>query len=239
VTTDLIQEAVLDWARNAFAHEIREDFARATSFDGMLSQIVVAPLKRFAPQDLNILAEVLPLGVASTGPSSTALRNQLPPEQRKIVEQFQEMTYTVRSERWAEYSQDIQKVTSESAREEARSIVHVATGEIGTIASQWGFKCVKIDRSTWKLTSLKEWGELSVQFDLGSPLRLHYGIFIYDRTGNQVRRHDHYLGLLGIGPSEWAIENARECPDRLRKAGEFIRWHVSEYERILQPVFGG
>jgi hypothetical protein len=43
-------------------------------------------------------------------------------------------------------------------------------------------------------------------------------------------------GVLGIGPSIWAMERARECPERLRKAGEFIRWHVGEYERILPSV---
>ena len=55
----------MQWATEAFANDVQTVLARARAFDGMLSEIVIGALERFSPDELSILARVLPLGVAS------------------------------------------------------------------------------------------------------------------------------------------------------------------------------
>ena len=61
MTSELVQGAVVEWAREAFADDVQTGFARARTFDGMLSQIVIGALERFSRHELSILARVLPL----------------------------------------------------------------------------------------------------------------------------------------------------------------------------------
>jgi len=228
-------DAVMAWARNEFANEVQHDLSRAKSFDGMVSQILVEALERFSVEELKVLAEVLPLKVASTGPRATARRNQLPSDQRQLVERLQEVSFKVSSERWKERSEYIHKMNSEDMIDEAKSVANRAASIIKQIASDWGFACRKVERALWRLTAQKNWGELSVQFDLGSTMEFQYFIFALDKGGQRLRWHDHYLGVLGIGPSAWRIKSADECCDQILARSEFIRWHLNEYDRILVP----
>jgi hypothetical protein len=75
----------LVWARNQFNQEIQSDFQRTQQFDGSRAKEHLARLRKQSPEQLAILARVLPLGVFWQTPDALERRKLLGVEERAAV----------------------------------------------------------------------------------------------------------------------------------------------------------
>jgi len=228
-----VKESIVEWARDAFAHEVNTGFSRAQTFDGFLSRLVLSAVHDFHEERLRVLSQILPTGAGSSGPTGTKVFNQLSLPEKQVVEEFRRAVQEAKTAKSSEHSDYITKPQQIEVMNEAERIRKMGVLVVKEIAFKWGYENARIEEALWSLSCAKSWGKFSVQFDLETELELRYGIFVYDSAGNRLRWHDHYLGVLGLAPSSWAIKSVDECQDKMLKASEFIHWHVCEYERII------
>jgi len=231
-----IKRTFLEWAKLSFETEVSTNFKRAKTFDGPLSKVVLSALCGFSCEKLHLLARVLPTGVASTGSTGEDLRDRLLSEQKQVVEAFQQAVERVREAGRQEFSEYVARMRRKETLDEAKRVRKIAIERVKQLAAKWRYTIERIEPAVWSVSSSRSWGRLSVQFDFVSTMELHYAIFVYDCLGTPLRQHDHYLGVLGIGPSVWSTGTTDECGDKIFTAGEFIQWHLIDYDKIMAAL---
>lgn len=122
-------------------------------------------------------------------------------------------------------------------------------GEQFEIATKQGKKMVKEFASDWKWqvtgAGPGEWGLFQqvnglrklVSLNLGRDMFLSYHISISSVDGSHgLRFHDAYLGVLGLCKCEWDVPSADLFPEKLLQARDLAKWHIQEYDKLLEAV---
>jgi hypothetical protein len=229
-------DAFLDWAKRAFQDEVATDFQRAQTFDAYTSNAILRMLKGLSGERLQVLAAALPTSLWVGHPAAESLIGQLPTSDKQATEEFKQAVERLLRENWQEISNLIARKRQPEILAEAQRIKTIGLPIVKEFAAKLGYQAEKIDPEVWRLSASKRWGRISADIGFESPLELTYVIFVYDSKGVPLRQGDHYLGVLGIAPSSWSIANADECRDKVLKACEFVRWHLGEYEEIMDAL---
>ena len=229
-----VLENVRQWAERAFLLELETDFARARTFDGLFPRQRLAVLRQQPPENLRILARALPLGVWSDSPAAYEARKLLLWEERKALDSLLAASATLREDHWYASLRHIERGNVPEFRRQFRQGARACNAVIEQIANKWKTSVVSCEAGEWGLVREEPWGRITVSFDLLKYLDLTYSICLSDRNQHSQVFHHHYLGVLGIGSSEWANESAAQCPETLNNASEFVRWHVEQYEALVE-----
>jgi hypothetical protein len=229
-------DAFLEWAKRSFQQEVIADFERAKSFDGYDSKLAVKALRAFPVENLRLFAHALPTSLWVSHPESANLIGQLSTSDKQATEGFQQAVQHLRQQEWREFSDHIARKRRPETLAEAQRVRAVGLAVVKEFAGKSGYNAEKIDPEVWRLSALKGWGRISADLSFESPLELSYAIFVHDPKGVPLRQGDHYLGVLGIAPSSWAITNAEECREKALRACDFVQWHLSEYVKLMDAL---
>ena len=233
---DKFNSSLLNWAKSAFLEEVRSGFYKAQSLNGLCSRQRVGILREQSAENLQILARVLPLGVWSESPGVDAIRNGLSDDEWKAVESLEAAAVKVYREHWRAGYEHLARQNTAEFREQFRKASKSCIPIVKGIAAKWKCFFTGAGPGEWGLIGERPWGRITVSLTLKRYLDVGYSISICDQQFNSIVFHSAYLGVLGIGGSEWANENAQQVPETLIKAGEFIQWHVGEYEYLIEAI---
>lgn len=231
-----VLDNVRQWADRALLLELETDFARARTFDGLIPRQRLGVLRQQSPENLRILARALPLGVWSDSPVAYESRKLLSWEESNALDSLLVASAALRQEHWSASLQRIARGNAPEFRHQFRQGARACNAVIRHIANKWKSSVVTCGAGEWGLLREEPWGTITVSFDLLKYLDLAYSICISDRTRRSLVFHHHYLGVLGIGSSEWSNESAADCPETLNKASEFVQWHVEQYEALVESA---
>jgi hypothetical protein len=237
LSKEKVDAAVLAWARSAFEEELRTDFRRAGTFDDPFSQNLIEVFLRRPKAEIQILAEVLPLGVFWETPTSQQKRDLLPTEARQAVERLRRDYDRHCMQHQTERLQRLQRIRGkhdEKVEREFKRAVRNGSAAIETIANRWKCQIGRASPGEWGLIQDTNWGRWVVSLNLSRGMVLSYSVSIFDSELLSVRFHDNYLVELGLGSGFWNVENAEVCAEKLLTAMEFARWHVDEYEGLIK-----
>lgn len=229
-----VDAAVLAWAKSAFEEELRTGLRRVSTFDDPFSQNLIEVFLRRPKAEIQILAEVLPLGVFWETPTSQRKRDLLPTEARQAVEHLRRDYDRHHMKHQAEYIQRLRGKHDEQAKKDFQRALRKARSTIETIATRWKCQIGRASPGEWGLIQDTNWGRWVVSLNLGRGMSLTYRISIFDSELLTIRFHDNYLVELGLGNGSWNVENADSCAEKLLTAIEFARWHVDEYENLIK-----
>jgi len=232
----LVFDAFLDWAKRSFHQEVIANFERAKSFDGYQSKLALKTLRAFPADKLQLFAHALPISLWASHPSAQDLIGQLSATDKQLAEEFQQAVQRFRQQEWQEFSDQIARKRQPETATEAKEVKAVGLSVVKEFAGRSGYNAEKIDPKVWRLSVVKDWGKIMADLNFESPLELSYAIFVHDPKGVPLRQGDHYLGVLGIAPSSWAISNVGECREKVLKACDFVRWHLSEYVKLMDAL---
>jgi hypothetical protein len=229
-------ELRLAWARAQFAQELRTDFQRARMFDSPLTVEVLSALLRQPREKLRILAEVLPLDVFSEAPPMLERRSRLPDEARTAVEAFRSDYDRVYQEHLYDHVKFISRSDDQEVQRDFRAAARTGNRMVMEIADRW--KC-GVDGGApgeWGLIFKRDWGRLTVSLSLSRQMTVAYSVTFFDPAFNRVRLHDDFLIALGICAGSWIVEGLENFPAKFSQASDFARWHLYEYERIIEKI---
>jgi hypothetical protein len=231
-----INEAILAWAMGALQFEVEHGFARAQIFNGFVSSLKVGVLSSLPLETQRLLTKALPTGAGSTGPNGEKALSQLALKEREAVREYLEEVDRVWRARHDESSDRIARMRHKDVVLQAKHVRKLGIDMAKKSAVDWGYAAEQVTPAIWGWARKHWWGNMSIQLDFETNMELRYGILLYDHRGAQVRRHDHYLGVLGIAPSVWYLESEEKWEDRILEALRFIRWHADEYERTVNET---
>jgi hypothetical protein len=221
-------QPLVEWAKEAFAHEVQTGFSRAKVFDAPVLQIVFLALQEFPAEELQRLAQILPAGQVAD------LRGTLSPEDAKLVEAVIAAKNRIYAARQTEIVEQMTKVLQKPVREEAEKIRRMAGGIFREIAEHWHYEIRKAEPAVWLLTISEKWGSISVPFDLHERIEFSYSIGIQSDQVSGLPGSDHYLGRLGLsGRSACKVTDAKTCAETFWKVAGLIRWQLDAYIRIM------
>lgn len=233
---DLLHNAMVRWSQQAFLHEIQTDFSRARQFDGFISKWNLAAMLRLPPAKIQLLAQALPTGAGDENPVGKKRLELLLPDQKEAVVAYQTNRRMQPSEREDEFARNC--LRKKQQRSEAAQIKKVGIKTLKRILRESGVpvKTDAMSASLLRVAYRKSWGELVVQWDFESAFQFDCRFLVYDENNVNVRFHDHYLGLLGIAQSAWAVGSESECADKVKIAFEHVVWLLNEYEKIIDEL---
>jgi hypothetical protein len=181
---------------------------------------------------LPVLAQLLPERVGLGYPESEILRSKLPLEQRRIVEDYRAAHHEIYLARHDELTTYIGKSGAKEFREEHKAASKRCLQVLKKIAADWDYDLEHAGSGEWELIAWKRWGTILIDLCF-RDMTLDYSLHLAEK--GQVRGHfDSYLSALGLSVSRWDFESAAEAEKEFPKALEFIRWHVDEYDRIVE-----
>jgi hypothetical protein len=230
---------VVDWARSAFAEELRTGFRRSQTFDSFRTRRDLAILGERPRKQLELLAWVLPLQLLSNTPEVIERRNRLTAEEKEAVEQLCADYKTDHEEQFPLHVANIARRRDNEIKEQFNAASRKGNQIIKDIASEWKCDSVGAARGEWGLIFVRDGLRMVVSLKLARNMDLAYDLSLSDQTGaHSIRFHDHYLGVLGVSYGSWFVENAGQFPDKLLAASEFAIWHKREYDKIIEQVHG-
>jgi hypothetical protein len=229
----LPKESFIQWARECLAYEVSTNFTRAQMFNSFLCRIAIEALRRQPPEHLPVLMQLLPERVGLGYPESEILRSKLPLPQRRIVEDYRAVHHEIYLARHDELSTYIGKSGKKEFREEHKATSKRCLQTLKKIAADWDYDLVNdAGPGEWELIAWKRWGTILIDLCF-RDMTLDYSLHLSEK--GQVRGHfDSYLSALGLSVSRWDFESAAEAEEEFPKVLEFIRWHVDEYDRIVE-----
>lgn len=229
----LPKESFLQWARECFAYEVSTNFARAGMFNTFLCRIALEALRGQPSEHIDVLATLLPTGVGWSDSGKT-LREQLPPDQKRIVEQYVATHHEIYLAHQVEdHLRTYGKTLTKEFREEHKATSKRCKQILKEIAAEWDYDFVHdAGPGEWELIAWKRWGTISVDLCF-RKMTLEYSLDLAEK--GQIRGYSAcYLGALGLSNSEWVFESAADAGKQFPKALDFIHWHVDEYDRIVE-----
>jgi hypothetical protein len=231
---DTTQQAFLNWAIAAFRFEISTSFARAQTFDSSLSRRVVSIIQNKPVEQLDVLASILPLGVLY----DVRQRNQLPSFEKRLVEELL-------TERDSDYLISTRKEIESGHRltaDERLALFRKSKPHCNRVAKRFakesGFN-LQICGKDFGFLADRKWGKIVLAMALTKTPEVTYSISLLDHSHRPIRQYDSYLAALGISDSYWKVEDAEQAAEKFSKAWEFARWHVEEYEKIMDRSYSG
>jgi hypothetical protein len=187
----------IEWAGEQFAEEIRTDFRQAGTFDGLSSACFLKAIRAQPQEALNVLKQVLPLGVGFGRPEDLEQRSQLPEHENSAVEKY--LDTLARTEREDFWSRVPDLITTRSTKEfrlelrEARRVLGALTKDF---AKQWGCSRERGAPGEWGFIRKGPWGELVLSLFLMQTLELTYLIKVWDQAGVLLCPGNHYLSRI-------------------------------------------
>jgi len=226
------QNKFLRWAREAFVAEVQTGFGRARTFDGFLSELQLSVLRRLPGDTLLILAQALPTGAGFTGAKGNEAFDTLPIDQKAAVSRFRERSQAA----WEDHFQALSELIVKRRHDinAAETIKHQAAASILKIAAAWGHDVEQLRPGAWRTAWRERCTQFVVHWSLETPFELECKVCMYGVSGTPLREHDNYLGVLGVGPSVWAIERVEHCSQKLDQARSFLQWYLHEYARLVE-----
>jgi hypothetical protein len=218
---------VIEWARAQFAEELRTHFQRMQLFDAPRTMELVNVMRSQPAENVEILAQVLPLGVFWEIPEAQQQRIRLPLVARRAVERLRSDYDMVYKKHWGQHVQRIALGNDVRVQREFRLAVRDVNALIRKLGARWNFRAEAAGQGEWGLIREKEWGRSTISLNLDRTLTVFYRISIRDNELRAIRFSDDYLSVLGLGSVGWTVENAGECIGKFIKAGEFALWHLS------------
>ncbi len=229
-------ELRLEWARAAFAEELRTDFHRAEAFDSPVSKEALRVLRRQSAQNLQVLANVLPLKVSWETPDAIERRRRLPNEAMKAVETFRADLEREHHEHFCEKLEPLWRANERSVKRSFQASVAIGNRLIMEIGDRWRCGVDGGAPGEWGLIFKRDWGRLTVSMNLSRSMDVRYTIALSDHTFRTIRPWEDYLTTLGIGAGAWVVESQEAFPDKLWRASDFAWWHLNEYEKIIRKI---
>ncbi|HEX3627667.1 MAG TPA: hypothetical protein VH280_19845 [Verrucomicrobiae bacterium] len=230
----------LAWARNQFDQEIQSDFQRTRQFDGSRAKEHLALLRRQSPEQLAILARVLPLGVFWQTPDAHEKRSQLSAEERTAVEK---LIADYNSEKYGSFQKLLQKKWDHRRNPEHGKLIKELVKDGRKIHREIGeqkdLELATSGPGEWGLIGRRNWGRFVISINLGGAPSLSYRMGLYNATGDRIRFYDHYLMALGIGAGAWSVRDRSELSEKFLRAVDFATWHANEYEVIINRILEG
>ncbi len=237
VSAEGFAELRLEWARAQFAQELQSDFQRSRKFDSPWSKELLLVLRRQSREDLQILAEVLPLNVFTEAPDTLERRSRLPDKAREAVERFRVDYDREYQEHFYEHVKFIGRRDDKQVQRDFRAAARTGNGMVMEIADRW--KC-GVDGGApgeWGLIFKRDWGRLTVSLNLSRQMTTSYWISLCDPTFGTIGRwHDDFLKALGVGAGDWIVEGPETFLTKLSMASDFAWWHLNEYEKIIRKI---
>ncbi len=230
---ETFERSMLKWAKAAFQQEVRTDFQYISLFDSFASKRLLTILRQRSPEELEVLARVLPLQVLRLTPEAERLREELSARERHAVERLRADYDKDHFDHWADYVQVISRMDTKAGKQEFNAACRNGNVIVNEIASQRGWVPATAARGEWGLVLEKDGLRITLSFKLARWMELDYGISIWDKKNVRcVRSRAQYLGDLGIGGC-WNVPGAREFPEKMIDASNFAIWHWHQYEIIL------
>jgi hypothetical protein len=231
-----VRKRIQSWAMRTFLVELSTDFSRAQTFTALMSKQRLAIVRAQPQEKLPILASILPLGVWSNHPGVDEVRKRLSAGELAALRGLETASAKLDQGHRSACLELRKKGHTAEFRQQFRKARRACNSVVKEIASKWDYAFASGGAGEWGLIHEKRWGRITVSWMLEPYLDLRYSISLTDLKQERVVFHDAYLSVLGIGPSEWANVNADQCPDTLIKASDFVRWHVDEYETLLEDL---
>jgi hypothetical protein len=226
----------IDWATSAFEKEVEEGFRRADTFDGMVSRQCVSAVKTLPPGQLKIVAHLLPRGYAAEDPATAAAKYNLQEGEQKALQSFMIARGELQRKMWPEMSERIGITSQREFQLQFRTARKECDAHVKDVGRAWNCRVLQAGAGEWCLVMEQTWGEARIAWKLLRNLELTYAIHLDSRQTEGVCA-GHYLGALGIAPSNWLLKDASECKEVVTKARNFIWWHVEECNKIMSNCF--
>jgi hypothetical protein len=229
------EHRVLEWARAAFAEEVRSDFRRAQTFDAFQTQRLLTILRHRQQHELETLARVLPLQVFNLTPDSLERRRDLLAEEREIVERFRADYDRDHTEHFSQGVAVLSRMRSRETKQEFNAACSKGEQIVKEIAFQRSCTVAGGARGEWGLVFDLNGLRIVLSLKLARWMELGYFISISSVAPNyRSLFRGQYLADLGIGGGSWRVTSAEELPQRLLKASEFALWHLGEYRNLIE-----
>jgi hypothetical protein len=229
------EHLVLEWARAAFAEEVRSSFQRAQGFDAFQTQRLLTILRERSQAELQLLARVLPLQVFNLSADCLERRRQLPAEEREVVERFRADLDRDRREHFSQGVAVLDRMNKRETKQEFNVACRQGEQIVKEIAVQRSCVAASAARGEWGL--IFEVTDLKIVLCLKLARWMELGYSISINSTAPVFRHlfrSEYLADLGIGGGSWNIPSSNEFPHKLQKACEFALWHLGEYRKLIE-----
>ena len=227
---------VLEWAKRTFLDEVHSGFLRSKTFDADRTVEQLTALRKQPLEHLRILAQVLPLRLISETPDAVERRKQLTPEQAQAVEQLRADYDAEWRKHWARSIDRLASANRIEVQREFKTAAKKGKLELKQIASVWNCEAVTAGPGEWGLICRRKWGRFTVSLNLGRAMTLGYTLSVLANDLHSIRYQDHYLGVLGVGAGEWNVQSAEDLPVKFEKATSFAKWHLEEYEAIIEQL---
>lgn len=225
--------ALLDWARNQFAQEVRSGFKRIEQYDGIRAKEHLTVLRKQSPRQLSILSDVLPLEVFWETPDAIQRRKQLANEERQAVEKLRTDYNAERERNFLRNVELLKRGEKREVKELFKLAVKTGNRLHKEVGQQRGWAIARAGPGEWGLIGQQDWGRVTISLNLSRNMNFSYHLGIVNNQSERVRFHDHYLMALGIGAGDWSVDNLDEVQEKFLKASKFAFWHAEEYETII------
>ena len=230
---DELNSRLVEWGKAAFARELDTGFKQARIFDSRWAEVEFATLETFAPEDLRVLAELLP----TRKPENPELQKTMSDRERGLIETLNQTFARILTERKKEIAERTMSIFDSPLKEEIKRMQLVAKEKLKALAKQWDCEIRKVDAATWRLYRLERWGKLFIFFDFSDRIELSYFINIEDNDYRDVVEHDSYLGRLGLrSGSRCTVTTAEMCEEKIPRMAEIVNWQVDEYSKIIESL---
>jgi hypothetical protein len=236
ITAQEFGASLLTWARDQFAQEVRSDFQRTKRYDGLRVKEHLAALHKQTPEQLATLSWVLPLEVFWETPDAVERRSLLSHDERQAVEKLRA---DYNSERDRNSHQNMEMLRR-GERRDIQKLFALAVKEGNRLQERFGkeknWLIARAGPAEWGLIAGRSWGRVAISINLAKNMTLAYDVGISNSLGVNIRFHDHYLMVLGIGAGDWVVDSEDDFSDKFLKACEFAAWHAAEYEALANRL---
>jgi len=237
VTSESFSILKLEWARKQFLSELVSDFQRCRTFDSFRSQRQIEVLLDRPREQLVILARVLPLKILSNHPTNNERLSSLSAKEQEAVEALRNDYEKDHTKHFQQHVLNIARKDHPEVKAEFNAATRNGNNLIKEIAARFNCELAGAARGEWGLIFYEQDLRITLSLKLGRNMELEYYLSISDKAfSRSLCFHDRYLGVLGIGSSEWNVETADQFPDKLVKGAEFALWHKNEYEKIISDI---
>lgn len=228
MNTDDYRLRALEWATEQFKCEIESGFKLSSSFDSQRSKYFVDIMKRFPIDTLRVLAIALPKA------------SIIPDQMLSAIEVLAFKTFKqVCEENLASACAAGEAIHFRGFELETK-VLHRSLSLIGKRlcrqrASAVKGQCITAGANEWALVKLESGLRCCLSFYLTASCQLTYSISIkHHPKGLMIYAHEHFLGALGIGCSEWTFLDLEQYLDKMVAVQDFALWHMHECLRLCR-----